>query len=75
MKRPVEFWASAVGGLVILDVWCDRNETSGDTFSEVVRLVFRTDTKAGKIAFVCAWSGLTGWFIPHIIREVERSLS
>jgi hypothetical protein len=70
MRRPALVWAAALGGLAILDVWCDRNATKGDTLSECVRIWFRTDTPAGRTALVAFWLGLSGWVIPHWLRVV-----
>jgi len=67
------FWASVIGGLSALDVWCHRNETTGDTLSECLRLVYHTETsRLGRAAFLLTWAGLTCWFVPHINRRVAE---
>lgn len=75
MRRPSLFWWGVIGGLGALDFWCHRNETVGDTLSEVTRATFRTHHPLGRLAFVAAWCGLSYWLIPHINRRVERVLS
>lgn len=31
------------------------------------RNLLRTDTTLGKVISVCAWAGLTFWFVPHFV--------
>lgn len=72
MRWPWAVWFSAIGGLTVLDVWCHRNETPGDTLSEVTRAVFHTDKPAGRAAFAVFWGALSYWFVPHINRRVHE---
>ena len=73
MRRPAYVWAAILGGPLLLDLWCDRNATVGDTLSEVTRATFRTDTAAGRAAFLLGWAALTAWFCPHICRTIKES--
>lgn len=66
MTRPAKIWVAGVGSLVVLDVALDRKR-DGSTLSEATRLVFRTDTLLGKVAFVAFWTELSRWFVPHIL--------
>jgi hypothetical protein len=68
MGRPHVVWAAGIGTLVVLDVALDSRH-DGSTLSEVTRLVYRTDTRFGRCAFVASWLGLTGWLIPHICKQ------
>lgn len=74
MKHPARFWVGSIGILGLIDLWADRNDIEGDTFSEFNRNLFGTDTTAGKVRFCAAWGLLTVWFVPHIIRGAKRSL-
>lgn len=70
MRRPAATWAACLGGLIALDVWCDRRKNES-TLSCVVRHTFRVEHPAGKAAFLAAWAGLTAWLVPHILRVVR----
>lgn len=38
------------------------------------RRIFRTDTPAGRVAFVVFWGALSRWFIPHFIHgDLKRT--
>jgi hypothetical protein len=74
MRRPVLIWTAGIGSLVVLDVALDQRH-DGSTLSEVTRLVYRTDTPLGRCAFVASWLALSGWFVPHICKRIEGSLS
>lgn len=67
MSRPHAVWAAGIGTLVVLDVVLDQRH-DGSTLSEVTRLVYRTDTRLGRCAFVASWAALSGWVVPHICR-------
>lgn len=73
MRRPGLVWAALLGGMAALDVYCDRNTTTGDTLSEVTRATFRTHHPLGRAAFVLCWARLSWWFVPHICRQAEAS--
>lgn len=75
MRRPAPFWVSALGGLAVLDIWCARNATTGDSLSEVTRAALRTHTPAGRAVFIGAWAALTVWLVPHIVRAVDDNLA
>lgn len=75
MRQAGLFWWGVIAGLGALDLWCHRNETVGDTLSEVTRATFHTHHPAGRAAFAVAWGVLSWWLIPHINRKVEGSLS
>jgi len=69
-RRPLATWASCIGALIALDVWCDRRR-DGSTLSCQVRHVFHTDHKAGRFAFIAGWAALTAWLVPHICRSIS----
>ena len=50
MKSPRIEWALGIGYLAVVDVLRDRGEPDGDTLSEVLREVFRVDTRGGRVA-------------------------
>lgn len=66
--RPHVIWAAGIGSLVVLDLALDRRH-DGSTLSEVTRLVYRTDTRPGRCAFIGSWLALSGWFVPHILKR------
>lgn len=66
--RPRTVWAAGIGTLVVLDALLDRRH-DGSTLSDVTRLVYRTDTRLGRCAFVASWAALSGWLVPHICRR------
>lgn len=69
---PATRWTVAIGGLVAYDVYCDRNDTPGDTLSECTRAVFRTHHPRGRIALTAAWLALTAWLLPHLCDTLEE---
>ena len=68
MGRPHAVWAAGIGSLVVLDLALDKRH-DGSTLSEVTRMVYRTDTRLGRCAFVASWAALSGWLIPHILKN------
>lgn len=46
-----------------------RHSKSEATLSQATRQVFRTDTTYGKLAFILAWSSLTCWWVPHVLKK------
>lgn len=75
MKHPARFWVGSIGILGLVDLWADRNQIEGDTFSEFNRNLFGTDSLAGKVRFCAAWGIFSAWYVPHIIRGAKRSLT
>lgn len=75
MRRPGLVWAALLGGLAALDLYCDRNATTGDTLSEVTRATFCTHHPIGQAAFVLCWARLSVWLVPHICRRAAASSS
>ena len=73
MRRPAIFWGASVGALVAVDIWAHVNATDGDTLSEQIRAVYRTDTAPGRVALVVSWAVLTAWAIPHWCRPAGPS--
>lgn len=73
MKRSM--WIASIVTLGVIDVWAAHVKHEG-TLSEAGRKTFRTDTRAGKVVWVCSWSALTVWFVPHILKQpVETVLN
>lgn len=60
-------WATAALGLIALDYVCDRGEPNGDTASECLRALFRTDTAQGRAAFALSVMVGARWLVPHIV--------
>ena len=58
-------WIAAIGILGILDWWCANVKHEG-TLSQAGREIFRTDTPAGRAAWLAFWAALSSWLIPHI---------
>jgi hypothetical protein len=69
MRRPLLVWASSIGALIALDVWCDRRRDDS-TLSCQLRRIFHTDHKAGRLAFIATYAAGTCWFVPHICRRI-----
>jgi hypothetical protein len=67
MRRPLAFWAASISGLVLLDLWCDR-QSNDSTLSACTRAAFRTHTVPGKVTFAAAWMAFAYWFLDHICR-------
>lgn len=60
------FWGGLLGAAVAYEVQAIRTDPS-HTLSDVTRTTFRTDTRAGRLAFTFAWGGLTAWYAHHIL--------
>lgn len=75
MVRPVHIWSAAIGGLIIYDIRCDRDDIPGNTLSEVIRTHVRTHHPVGRAAFLLGWGTLTAWFVPHILATTAASSS
>lgn len=71
MRRPTLVWGGVLGALGLLDYWCAKNATDGDSLSECTRAALRTHTRAGQVVFVAAWAALTAWLVPHICRRID----
>ncbi|MGZ4518936.1 MAG: hypothetical protein ACXVXP_00015 [Mycobacteriaceae bacterium] len=73
MRRPSLVWFGLLGSLTALDIWCDRNATTGDSLSECLRAAFRAHTPAGRALIVGGWAALTAWFLPHLCRNPKET--
>lgn len=70
-------WVLALVGLPALlvlagwEVWAIANRTPGDTYSERLRVWFRTDTKVGAYGFLLALGAGVGalvvWLGAHVV--------
>lgn len=74
MHRPDLFWAASLGSLIAADVLLDQRH-DGSTLSEVTRTTFRTHHPAGRAVFVASYAVGSCWFVRHILKRVEGSLS
>jgi hypothetical protein len=74
MRRPGLFWGASLGGLILADVLLDRRHDDS-TLSACTRATFRTHHPVGRVVFVAAYVGSSCWFVPHILKRVEGSLS
>ncbi|QNN52489.1 hypothetical protein [Nocardioides mesophilus] len=67
MRVPREaVWATLFGAGIAYEVH-EIRARSGGTLSEVVRLVVRVDTPAGRAAFLMGWGAFAAWFAQHIV--------
>lgn len=66
--RPHAVWSALIGAGVAYEAWALRHDHNA-TLSACTRSTFRTDTRAGQVAFTAAWVALTTWFVPHIARR------
>ena len=66
LPQASRVWGGLFLGAVALDIYCDRGEPNGDTASECIRRIFRTDTAAGKTAWTVALAVGVAWLHPHI---------
>jgi hypothetical protein len=71
-NRAAIGWFCAVLGAVFAE-WRALNQgRHSATLSAATRVTFRTDTAAGRFAFVAMWTALTSWFLPHILKGDGR---
>lgn len=68
-------WAALIGLGVALETVALRQQRQDSTLSHATRSLFRTETNIGKAMFVGAWTSLTLWFVPHIIRSISDSVT
>lgn len=73
LPRPAHVWGGIALGATLLDIYADRGEPDGDTASECIRSLFRTDTTIGKAAFGLTLAVGVQWFYPHICNGPLRS--
>lgn len=66
-----KYWIGAIAGLGILDWYCANVKHEG-TLSQAGRETFRTNTAAGKIAWIVFWVSLSSWLVPHVIKWPEQ---
>lgn len=65
------FWYGSIAALAVIDLWCGQVKREG-TLSQASRELFRTNTPAGKAAWIIAWGGFTAWLVPHISNWPEN---
>lgn len=66
MIRPKHLWIAYLATGVIADIVAAQIKQAW-TFSAATREVFKTDTPAGKAAFLGAWATLTNWYPKHVL--------
>jgi hypothetical protein len=66
-----KLWLTAFGAMAAVDLYCAKVRHGG-TLSQAGREIFRTNTPAGRAAWIAGWTGLTAWLIPHIIKWPEQ---
>lgn len=69
MNRPTLIWAAGIGTLVVVNGVILNPRGDGSTFSECIRLIYRTDTRLGRCALIGSWAALTSWVLPHWCRQ------
>lgn len=61
-------WAVILGAGLAYEVRALLTTRAGDTLSEKTRAVFSVrSSRAGRITFLVAWTGFSGWFLGHIL--------
>lgn len=68
MSRPASRWLLGWVAFVIVNGLILNRRHNGSTLSECTRVVFRTDTRPGRVVFIAFWAGLSSWLVPHILR-------
>lgn len=63
-------WAALLAAGVVVEVWALRTGRDEGTLSHATRRAFRTDTRGGRLVFVCGWAALSWWWLPHILRDM-----
>jgi hypothetical protein len=63
------FWTGLACVGTAYELWAVRSHHDAHTLSVYTRVLFRTDTKPGRVAFTLAWGGLATWFAHHILNE------
>jgi len=59
-------WVGLLTVAVAYEVWGILDPHSGDTLSELTADMFKTNTRAGAVAFALAWVLFSAWFLAHI---------
>jgi hypothetical protein len=64
-------WAAIISAAIALEAHTLREQTedNNDTFTEVSRLVFHTDTLVGRAVFQIVLEGAARWFGPHTLAQ------
>lgn len=65
-SRDCLFWAALATVGTAYELQAVRTNPAR-TLSKTTRNTFRTDTRAGRLAFTFAWGGLTAWYAHHIL--------
>lgn len=66
-QRRAAAWLAASGTFVIVNGIILNHRHDGSTFSECTRLVYRTDTRLGRWAFLSSFAVFVSWFPLHIL--------
>ena len=59
-------WVGLLTVAVAYEAWCLLDPSSGDTLSELTADMFKTNTRAGAVAFALVWVLFSAWFLAHI---------
>lgn len=68
-RRPEGVWFALLIVGTAFEMWALRGKRREATLSHFTRKAFRTNTPAGRAAFVLSWAALTAWLVPHIASE------
>lgn len=61
-------WAGLILAGAAFEAYALKNSKPSDTLSETTRSLFRVKTsRAGRIAFLVAWLGFSGWYTGHVL--------
>lgn len=62
-----KFWIGVFAVPAAADLYAAFVKHEG-TLSQFGRETFRTDTAAGKAAWIASWAALSAWLIPHVCK-------
>lgn len=72
-KTWISFWVAVIGGLNIFNLICHKKK-NWVPLSQVVRFLFKTKTRGGRIALTLTWGTLTAILLPHWYKQVEEAI-
>lgn len=64
-------WALVIAGATVAEFRALRAKRNECTLSYATRIVFRTDTRSGRLGFSLAWLAFSAWWVPHVLRRMS----
>jgi hypothetical protein len=71
--NPKLFWAFW-GFVAAVWQYMSLRTHNGGTGSETTRAVLKTNTRAGRWAFILGYIAFTAWFPKHILKPIEKAM-